>query len=425
MKYPHVLVVSNNSFSKTSSNGRTLGNLFLGWPKDKLAQFCISTTEPDFDVCENYYLLTDRSMLDGFKHLKKGKRCDIETGLGTEGNAVIGGKKVVKTPWRAIIRHLVWSGRRWESKDFKEWVDGFSPEIVVVMNSDATFILDIAAYIATKRDVPLIMFNTEGFYFLKKLFSRNFDWCSEIVLKIYQSIYRRHFRKMMKFVRLSIHLNKMLENDYRNEFGGSHLVLYTGSEVRFDSSNLHTRNPTFTYLGNFGFDRPSVLVEIAEVLQSISTDYRLHIYGKIPSPEIKIKFDSCPGIVYEGMVQYDEVVRVMYESTILFHAEVQTERFQDALRYGFSTKIADSISSGHPFVMYSSSNIAGAKYIIETGAGWFAQNKIDLEQAILTILSDAETRSRVLGVAHRIAEKNHNIEKNRVMFLKAVNSVLG
>ena len=425
MEYPKVLVISNNSFSKTSNNGRTLGNLFIGWPKDRLAQFCISTTEPDYEVCDNYYLLTDKSILNAFKRFGKGKRCEVDANLGTAGNTVVGGKKLFKTPWKALARHIVWSGRRWNSKQFKEWVQAFAPEIVVVMNSDATFILDIASYIAKKRHIPLVMYNTEGFYFLKRMYSHNSGWFSELALKLYQSIYKRHFRKMMKRVVMSIHLNSMLEADYRKEFGGNHLVLYTGSELKFDSSDLHTDNPTFTYLGNFGFDRPSALIEIAEVLQSINPKYKLNIYGRIPSPEIKAKFDACPGVVYKGMVPYAEVIKVMYGSTILFHAETQTPMFEDALRYGFSTKIADSISSGHPFLMYSSPNIAGAKYIIETGAGWHAKDRNELREKILSILEDKSQRETILEKARRAAKDNHMAPKNSEIFRIALCKLAG
>ena len=228
----------------------------------------------------------------------------------------------------------------------------------------------------------------------------------------------------MNRVVLSVHLNSMLADDYRNEFGGKHTVLYTGSDVVFDSTNLHTETPTFTYLGNFGFDRPSALIEIADVLQSINANYKLDIYGKLPSPTIKDRFDACPGVVYKGMVPYEEVIHVMYSSTILFHAEVQTDTFRDALRYGFSTKIADSLSSGHPFLMYSSPEVAGAKYIIETGAGWFARNKEELREAIMSILTDGERRIQVLSVAKGIAEENHKTKKIRKVFVNALNSVI-
>lgn len=412
MKYPRTLVVSNNSFSKTDSNGRTLGNLFIRWPKKNIAQFCISTAEPDYDLCENYFLLTDRSMLEALKHHTCGARSSIESNYGTAGNTVVGGKKVFKTPFKVLLRHFVWSKKRWNSVEFNKWIELFNPEVVLIMNSDATFILDIANYISTKRNIPLVMYNTEGFYFFKHNYFNPSRYFNNTLFNIYQNIYKRHFKKMMKNVSLSFHLNSLLQDDYSKEFDGEHEVLYTGSDLRFDNSNLHIEDPVFTYLGNFGFDRPSALIEVAEVLQSICPDYKLDIYGKIPRQEIKDRFENCNGINYKGMIPYEEVVKVMYNSTILFHAESQSAKFEESLRYGFSTKIADSISCGHPFLMYSSAKIAGAKYIIETGSGWHTNNRNELRDKILEILNNNDARNMVLERAKEVALENHNIEKN-------------
>lgn len=68
---PKVLVFSNNCFAKTNSNGRTLGNFFVGWPKDCLAQFYIHNSIPDFEYCTNFFRVTDGQALQAFK----GKKC--------------------------------------------------------------------------------------------------------------------------------------------------------------------------------------------------------------------------------------------------------------------------------------------------------------------------------------------------------------
>ena len=409
MKYPRTLVISNNSFSKTGSNGRTLGNFFMGWPKSCLAQFCLSTVIPDYDLCDNYFVVTDQSALNAFRHGRKASRCSIESCEGSSGNATIGGKRVFKTPWLALLRYIVWKNNRWKSDEFIKWVCDFSPEIVVVMNTDAPFLLDMAVFVSRYRSIPLVMFNTEGFYFFKRSYYRKGKCFNSLLFFIYQMIYRKHFRKTMRQVSLSIYGNTMLRDDYVNEFGGENTVLYTGSSLNFDNSHLHTDTPTFSYLGNLGFDRSNALIKIAEVLQSINPNYKLCVYGRIPRPDIEKSFAQCSGIMYKGMVPYDEVIKVMYNSTILFHAEVQCKDFQESLRYGFTTKIADSISCGHPFVMYSSPNIAGAKYLIETGAGWHAKNEEELRSCIITILTDENKRTQVLERAKEVAISNHRI----------------
>lgn len=424
MQFPKVLVISNNSFSNNSSNGRTLGNLFVGWPKEKLAQFCISTTVPDYDTCDNYFLMTDKAALDGFKHFHKAKRCDIKANENTQGNTIVGGKKQVKTPFKALIRHVIWSNKRWNSVEFQKWVDSFNPELLLVMNSDATFVLDIASYVSKKRSIPLVLFNTEGFYFFKRNYYMSSTFFSDSLFRLYQCVYKRHFRKMMKLVALSIHLNSMLENDYHKIFGGRSMVSYTSSNLKFDISNLHIDHPTFSYLGNFGYNRIDALIEIAEILQDINPVYKLDIYGSIPSPEVAQKLEASSGVIYHGTVSYEEVIKVIYQSTLLFHAESQIEEYSETLRYGFSTKIADSISSGHPFLMYSSPNIAGAQYILETRAGWHASNKNELRDSIVSILTDEDKRNEVAEIAKQVAKKNHDYQINANRFQNALMDIL-
>lgn len=54
--YKRVLVISNNCFSQSNSNGRTLGNLFHGWPKENLAQMCVIAQDPNWELCDNYFV---------------------------------------------------------------------------------------------------------------------------------------------------------------------------------------------------------------------------------------------------------------------------------------------------------------------------------------------------------------------------------
>ena len=135
MNYPKVLVVSNNSFSNTDSNGRTLGNLFAGWPKERLAQFCISTDGPNFDLCDNYYCLTDSEVLDASLHLRKaeGRKLIPENHTRTTGSRGEGKKTLLMM----LARNVIWGRNRWWSKGFEEWISDFRPEAILLFFSDS------------------------------------------------------------------------------------------------------------------------------------------------------------------------------------------------------------------------------------------------------------------------------------------------
>lgn len=419
-----VLIISNNSFSQTSSNGRTLANYFNGYPKENLAQFCISTTTPDYSVCDNYYIITDKEAFESCIHLRKARRCDISKCENTEANSqIVGNKRSFKTATKALARHFVWK-HVWSSREFWAWVEAFSPDVVLVMNSDSAFILDIARVVSERQNIPLVMYNTEGFYFFKKDYMRQELFIDKLAFPIYHYLYKKSFRKMMKTVRASIHLNDKLANDFRDEFGGVHNTIYSASNFLPSSTELNLEKPVFCYLGNFGFNRPDALIEIANVLAEIDSSYKLHIYGNILETRIVEKFKSVPNIVVEGFVEYSKVKEVMYGSTILFHAESQIEKFKESLKYGFTTKIADSLCCGIPFLMYSSKDIAGADYIRMAGAAWFADNVNDLKKCILEILRNNDRRNEILDRARQVALENHNDIKNKEKFITILRNVI-
>ena len=415
MYYPRILVISNNSFSKTNSNGRTIGNLFCGWPKENIAQFCISTTEPDYDICNNYYVLTDKNVFQSFIHFRKAKGQEIEDCINTAANTrIISTQPAVKTATKALIRQLIWSNR-WNCIQFWQWVDDFNPEVVLVMYSDSSFILQIAQKVTEKKNVPLVLYNTEGFYFFKHDFMQENTKLDRFSYYIYKMIHRREVKKLMSRTALSIHLNGKLKKDFLKEFGGRHEEIYNSSSMEFRTYKAPVI-PQFNYLGNFGFDRVSSLVEIADVLHEINPEYKLHIYGKIPTVEIEEKFKTSPNIILEGFVSYDKVQEIMYGSTILFHAESFSPKYEENLRYGFTTKIADTIACGVPFLMYSPLSVAGADYIIENGAGWYAGNRQELKSCIVEILNNEEKRTAILKKAKEISLRNHSDVKNREKF---------
>lgn len=423
MYYPNVLVVSNNSFSKTGSNGRTLANFFLGWPKEHLAQFCISTDAPDYDVCNNYYLVTDKSALNGFVHFKKAGRSDIKTNLNTKGNSKVSNRTIQKSPITSMIRNLVWLPKRWKSEAFSNWVDGFNPEIVLLMNSDAIFMLKVATDLSRERHIPLVMYNTEGYYFFKKPYVQS-NQLGNLFFKVYQFYYKKQFAKTMQNVAFTIYSNTKLQNDYANEFSGKNNVIYLGSSIKpFEGDAFNTERPIFSYIGNLAYSRIDALIEVAEVLQSINQTYVLNVYGNY-NATIADKVKNCKGIRLMGFITYDQVLDTIKHSDILFHAETQDKKWEEALKYGFSTKIADSISSGKCFVMYSSPNIAGADYIVKTGAGWFASNKEELKYSINTIIGDEKERKRVLSQARLVAETYHQVQYNCDMFRQVLDDII-
>lgn len=422
-----ILVISNNCFSVSNSNGRTLGNLLYGWPKENLAQICVIAQDPNWDLCDNYYCIEDKSMLRAFTHFRKaaGRRLQ-STEAEEESKQPVGDTKRVnvgkKTVGKVALRELVWACKRWNSRDFQQWVDEFNPEVVVLQFGDSFFMLDIAYYIATTRNIPLVIYNTEGYYFFPRNWHHvtNMDW---LLFPIYNRIYRRKVERVMKLSKHSVYLNDKLKEDYDRVFGNASTVIYNSSSVEWSYAPLFTGDALkICYLGNLGLDRDSGLIEIGEVLHSINPKYKINVYGKADDA-MQARFAKAPGVDYRGLVSYEEVKRIIAESDILLHVETEKGYKERQLQYAFTTKVADSVASGRCFVVYAPEVLACSKYIRLHRCGWVASNKEELRLQIEHVIRDKNERDEILANAKRVAIENHSLIGNAKKFQEILKSV--
>lgn len=411
--YPRTLVFSNNSFSHSNSNGRTLGNLFVGWPKERLAQFAIMCLDPDFGLCSNYYQVKDGEALAA---LLKGEKAVTGTAVNptTVASTQRYGGSGGKTALRMLIRNAVWNTRRGLGPRFKSWLDSFAPEVIVVQSGDSAFMLSLARRVARQRNIPLVIYNTEGYLF----FDHNFmhaHWSDAVAFPIFKWHYRRAFRKALKASAASVYLNGKLRDDYCAYMPHRVTVIYNSSSLQFMPKDKLANPPRISYLGNLGIRRYEALAEVGAVLQSMSPQLHIDVYGAADTAKADY-LNAAPGVRYCGVLPYAEVVEKIRQSDIIFHVEKNDPVLCRELRYAFSTKIADSICSGTDFVVYAPANLACSQYVTETGAAWHADTPDKLRELLRQLLSPDNTRRLEVLANARKAASSHKLEANAETF---------
>ena len=161
-----VLILSNECFSETSSNGRTLGNFLIGWDKKNIAQFFIQNSTPDFKCCDNFFKITDRDALKSLFLKKLGGKVKKEIQENKKSsNGVVSSKNIKKTPLTMLIRNFIWKIGLWKRNGFYDWVKEFNPEIVLLQAGDSPFMYDLACDVSKKFNAKLVIYNSEGYYF--------------------------------------------------------------------------------------------------------------------------------------------------------------------------------------------------------------------------------------------------------------------
>lgn len=413
--FPRLLVISNSCLSNSTSNGRTLRNFLIGWDINRIAQFYIQNEEPVFDVCNKFYRVTDGQALRSFfKGVPAGGIVEVPSEKSIEKSKATN-KKRGRNPLTMFLREVVWNSRRWEKSSFKAWLDYFSPEVVLLQAGDSPFMLKIAMRICKERKIPLVIYNSEVYYF------KNFDYfrskgLPHLLYPIFRMYYKAVFKKTIKLAKKSIYICDMIKDKYDKEFALPSVTIYTATQAEYAGSQNNGCNFVVSYLGNLGVGRHESLIEIANALQNISSEYKLDVYGKIPSETVKTAFDNCKGINYKGFVSYNEVLEIMKNSNLLVHAESFSDFYRKDLQYAFSTKIADSLATGVGFLLYAPKEMACSKYLKDNDAAFVVCNETELLNTLKNLVENPEKCKKFTQAALNLSEKNHNFSYNSKCF---------
>ena len=415
---PKLLVLSNTCFSKSSANGRTLGNFLKGWPKEKIAQFFLSGN-PDGEFCRSFYQITDGQAIKAFcfKKISNGTIKELDINNTSNGNVKVA-KKINKNALTMLLREMIWSNRRWKKYGFEEWVDNFKPELLLLQAGDSGFMCDLAVALSKKYNAPLVVYNSENYYF------KGFDYfkskgISHWMYPLFRKVFCRKFERMIKASAHSIYLCEELKSVYDDAFHLPSSAIYTATDISVTATEDNNRNENefiVSYLGNMGVGRADALCEFAQVLSTVSTKASLDIYGKIPNDEVENKFAKEKNIRYKGFVQYDIVQKIMSESDLLIHVESFEPFYKEDLKYAFSTKIADSLVVGNCFLLYAPDSFACTKYLLNNEAAFVATTKEQLSEYLKLIINNVEERYRYKDNAQRLVANNHNLQKNAKLF---------
>jgi glycosyltransferase involved in cell wall biosynthesis len=417
--YPKVLVISNECFSNSTSNGRTLGNFFIGWPKECLAQFFLSGI-PEFRFCENYFQISDSQALRSLlgKEVYSGKILEenvIRENLFVAYNEC---RKTARNACTMLARELVWSFVRWGKLGYWEWTAKVQPEIVLLQAGDCAFMFDLALRTAKKHNAKFVIYNTEGYYF------KNYDYfkangIAHFAYPLFRYVLRRSIKIAYRAADYAIFNCDALQEDFSKEFMLKSKVIYTATDsIGHLKEKEIGKGLVVSYAGNLGVGRSQSLVDIANTLHDISSDYYLDVYGTILDEDTKESFNSCKGIRFHGRISYDEVKQVIKNSDILVHAESFDSYYIEDLKYAFSTKIADCLASNRCFLMYAPISFAETRYLLDNQAAYVVTDKSELKETLVNLTENIALRNRYCNKAMEVAKKNHDCNTSIAMFQK-------
>ncbi|MDD3945559.1 MAG: hypothetical protein PHS38_12720 [Bacteroidales bacterium] len=424
MAYHRIFIISTNALRRGGSNGKVLNEMLTGWPCENLAQFYTYPEKPDTDICKRFYRVTNKEALTAFiRGNKVGKRITNSIDASDEDLKIVTNKKPSKNPMSLLLRDILWTSRRWASKEFWSWIEEYKPEIILLQAGESSYLHWLTILLSKKYNIPYLILNTENYYLKRYNYLKGYGW--GILYPLYKWECDTVFRKLMKGSSGEIYTNTLLDDKYFSSFCYRGNVIFQSSSLQ-EMPDIKNQTPIFSYAGNLGLDRHLALIELAQALQCISPNYYLDVYGQPPKIEVENALRSASGIRFHGMIPYENVIEVMRNSDYMIHAESFDPFWVKDLDCAFSTKLSDLLSAGKCVILYASPSLACTKYFVANNCGCVIDSPLKLSSKLNELLSSRklrdEYRKNAIDASHRDMNCNKNAEKFRMIVSKTLNA---
>lgn len=420
-----VLIISHTPINTHNNMGKTMLSLFSSFDKDELCQLYIYPMKPDIDKCNSYFRMTDKDALKRLFWQKDNASEIVITDSDLQLHAMFEHCKDAKVyrnkrnrqPIRMIARDMMWKCSSWYSKNLDAWVARENPDCIFLAPGYQSFIYDIAMKIADKRNIPIISYICDDYYFTspqKKLTS-----------KLQRYLIRKKISETMKQSSHIVCICDSLKENYEAEFGTSATTIMTGKSLaEFKGASTNQFVKGLTYMGNVRCNRYKNLVEIGQALKNINdrhgTEYELEIYSSESDSLILDELKSVESIRLRGFVSGKEYEETLCSSSILIHTEAFDSESVELVKNSVSTKIADSLSSGVCVLAYGPKVVASMQYLIDTGAAYCVTDIGKLEDSIYELLTNWELRNKNSERALIVAKQNHDEFSNSERLKKLI-----
>lgn len=408
-----VLIVSHLPVATQNNMGKTFLSLFTEFQRQELCQLYIYPAIPDVDRCNAYYRVTDKEVLRSIVTLKApGGELDsvlIQPDQGLyeepEDEGFYRNTKN-KSPVRRMLRDGMWAMSRWYSAQLERWLDREQPDCIFLAPGPAKFIYNVALKIAKKRQIPMVCYVCDEYYFVerpKSLPAR---------LRL-GSLKRKIEETLHKSAHLVVICDE-LKAEYEGYFRVATTTLMTGTAYPIAPEPEKMAPRTISYFGNIRCNRYLSLAQVGRALDRLNAEggeYRLKIYTSEKDEAFLAPLKAVKSIELCGFVTGAAFDKALSQAELLLHTEAFDEASIDGVRHSVSTKIADSLASGKPLLAYGPGEVASMGHLLRNQCALTATSEGELEQMLRTAFTDEAARDRTVKRALEVAKQYHNSEE--------------
>ena len=411
----HALVVSNNCFSKSSNNGKTLESIFSGFPKDNISQLYFTDKfSPDFDFCKDYYRILDADVFYGIfvKRIKVGGVMDQQLFKeGIQSNSIITSRFLTAGPFQSflrICRDILWKSESWKSSGIKEWCGRNKPDFVFFVGGGAEFAHNVAIFLADFLNIPLVSFFTDD-YLIYPRKNNIFD-----LIQRYRMIF--FYKKTIEKSSLCFAIGDLMCETYTSYFGKAFYPIMNSVNIeKYESKTDNSNELVINYFGSIHTNRWKMIIRLAEILNKLDNKpIVLNVYTENKLDNKILKLFQKYGVIYMGAIYGKKLRTTILESDILLHVESDDKNSVSKTILSISTKIPEYLISGRPILGFGPREIASMRYLTDNKIGIVispSDKNTEINNQLEKLFTDKQLREDMGRFAYEFAVNNFDNRK--------------
>lgn len=422
-----VLLITHNPICTNNNMGKTFLSLFSEFEKEQLCQLYIHPAIPDVDVCHSYFQITDKQVAKALPFGKPGTELSVsqiyeQIEKRKKGEVLPPALWKGINPWKCLLRDIVWGVSSWYSEKLKAWLDWESPTCIFLAPGYAKFIYNIALKIANERNIPIVTYICDDYYFVKKPHS--------LIGKMHLTALQKKTDYLMHKTDCLVVISEEIRDVYSRHFGVKTEVIMTGSDfandVVCDETTKEIEN--ISYFGNLGLGRYVSLAAIGRILDEINYTNNLKInlciYTNENDEERLAVFESIHCVKLCGFVTGQAFDEAFMSSDMLIHTESFEDENIDLVKHSVSTKIADALASGIPLLAYGPEQISSMQHLIRNNCALTATSPRELKMVLEDVVLKRCDTTIILKNAKETLEEYHDKKYNSIK-IKAILTEVG
>lgn len=436
VKRKKILIISHNSFSLHSNNGKTLSSIFDSWGPTEIAQLYFQDEVPESKRFKNFFRVRDLDIIRSILSFNRPYQCGHVVESVENVNNHYSDASVIKillvnilrrtNVFKLFLRDAIYGTKFWRSDALFAWLNEFGPDSIFFVGGNSRFSFLIANELAKKFRVPLDIYITDDYVLNSRpqgIFSR---FLHARLVQIYHTCFdlARHV-----FV-IGDDMGVAFGNVFGREFipimnsVSFPLVLPARQNTIRDRDYLDV-----VYAGGLHLGRDQSLVEFSKILLSMSeilgVRIQLTVYSTQP-PSKKLLGEMKKGnIIFGGPLHSDELKSRLIRADFALHVESFESQYTQLTKLSISTKLPEYFAAGVCLIAFGPAELASIRMVKDNAIGLVLteddsfQKKIEKLQFIFESI---EERDRLASSGFRFGKNRFDVEINKKKMEKLINN---